>query len=94
LCSIDSGDVDVRPTPFYESHHRSLWSLQITFTLTESALLIFFAIRVEKLLAWAAGEPTILDLCFQPGASDHLTTSTTFHGSISQPLPLFLNYQE
>jgi len=32
-----------------------LWSLQITITLTEGALLIFFAIWVEKLLAWAAG---------------------------------------
>jgi len=45
LCSIDSGNIDVHPTPLYESSHRNLWSLQITITLTESALLIFFLIR-------------------------------------------------
>jgi len=39
--------------------HRSL--LQITITLTESALLIFLRSGVEKLLARAAGfEPTTL----------------------------------
>jgi len=41
---IDSGDVDYRPTPLYESRHRSLWSLQITITLTEGALMINLAI--------------------------------------------------
>jgi len=42
---IDSGNVDAQPTTLYESCQRSLWSLQITITLTESALLIVFAIR-------------------------------------------------
>jgi len=36
--------------------HRSLWSLQISITLTESALLIFFQSGVEKLPAWTAGD--------------------------------------
>jgi len=54
--SIDSGDVDARPIPLQESCHRSLWPLQITITLTESALWIFLQSGVEKLLAWAAGD--------------------------------------
>jgi len=48
LCSIDLGDVDARPTPLLESCHGSLWSLQITITLTERALLILFAIQGWK----------------------------------------------
>jgi len=43
---------------FYESRHRSLWSLQITITLTEGALLIFLQSGVKKFLAWAAGDWT------------------------------------
>jgi len=39
--SIDSGNVYARPTTLSESHHRRLWSLQITITLTEND---FFAI--------------------------------------------------
>jgi len=54
--SIDSGDVDGQSTPLSESCHRSLWPLQITITLTEGALLIFLHSRVEKLLAWVAGD--------------------------------------
>jgi len=44
--------------------------LQITFTLTESALLIFLQSEVEKLLAWEAGglkpQPQILVSCQVP----------------------------
>jgi len=56
LYSIDSGDVDARPTPLEESRHKSLWPLQITITLTESALLIFLQSGVGKLLAWVGGD--------------------------------------
>jgi len=49
-------DVDAQPTPLEESLHRSLWSLQITITLTETALLIFLQFVLEKLLAWASGD--------------------------------------
>jgi len=69
LCSIDSGNVDVRPTPLKESCHRSLWSLQITITLTESAYLTFFAIRGLK-NCWherTGIEPTTLNLSSQSG---------------------------
>jgi len=50
----------------------SLWTLWITITLTEGALLIFFAIRGLKScwLGWGF-EPTILDLSSQSGAFDH-----------------------
>jgi len=42
---------------FIRVRHRSLWSLQITITLTESAFVDFFLQSgVEKLLAWAAGD--------------------------------------
>jgi len=54
-----TGNVDAQPTPLSESQHRILWSLQITITLTEDALLIFLQSRVEKLLAWAAGDLSV-----------------------------------
>jgi len=51
-----------------------LWTLQITITLTESALLIFFAIRGLKNCwhGWPGIEPTTttLDLSSQSGAYD------------------------
>jgi len=60
-----------RTTPLEESRHRSLWSLQITITLSESALLIFLHSGFEKLLAQGAGiEPTNLDL--SPSSSELL----------------------
>jgi len=50
-----SSNVDGLSTSLYESRRRSLWSLRITNTLTESdILLIFLQSRVEKLLSWAA----------------------------------------
>jgi len=48
LCSIDSGNVDEQPTHLSESRLRSLWSLQIITTLTESAVLILFGNSVLK----------------------------------------------
>jgi len=78
LCSIDSGDVDAQPTPLKEFCHRSLWPLQLTITLTESALLIF-------LHCWH-GRPgiepttTTLDLSSQSGAND-LSAMATPHFS-------------
>jgi len=61
---MDSSDVYERLNTFTaESHHKSLWSQQITITLTENALLIFLQSRVEKLLAYGPGiEPITLDL--------------------------------
>jgi len=50
--STDSGDVDEWSPPLSESRHISPWTLLITITLTEHALLIFLQSRVEKLLAW------------------------------------------
>jgi len=58
-------------TPLYESHPISLWSLQITITLTESALLIFLQSRIEKLLVWAGDWADNLRSMFsQSGAYD------------------------
>jgi len=80
LFSIDSGDVDAQPTPLWESCHRSLWPLQITITLTEGALLIFFAIPELK-NCWH-GRPgiepttTTLNLSSQSGAYDLSATAT------------------
>jgi len=72
LCSINSGDVDARSTPLKESRHRSLWSLQIIITLTESALLIFFCNSgLKNCLHGRPGiESTTLDLSSQSGAYD------------------------
>jgi len=53
--------------------HRNLWSLKITITLTERALLIFLQYRVEKLLGI---ELTTLDLNSLSGAYDHSATAT------------------
>jgi len=51
--------------------------MQITVTLTESALLIFLQSVVKKLLAWQPGiEPTTLDLSSQSGAYDLSATVT------------------
>jgi len=47
----------------------------MTITLTESAMLIFFAIRVEKLLAMGI-EPATLGLSSQSGAYDLSATAT------------------
>jgi len=53
------------------------WTLQITTTLTEDALLIFWQLGVEKMLAWPGIEPTTLNLSSQSGgAFDHLATVT------------------
>jgi len=46
---------------------KSLWSLQITVTLTEGVLLIFMQSGDEKLLEI---EPTTLDLGSQANAND------------------------
>jgi len=56
FCS--SGNVDAQSTPLTKSCPRSLWSLQITITLTEATLLIFLQYGVEKLLVWVAGDQT------------------------------------
>jgi len=50
--------------------YKSLWSLQITFTLTEGALFIILQSSVEKLLAWLGIELTTLDLCSQASTYD------------------------
>jgi len=50
--SMDSGNVNSRSTPLSEYRHKSLWPQQITITLTESTLLIFFKSEFEKLQAW------------------------------------------
>jgi len=90
LCSIDSGDVDARPTPFKESRHRSLWPLQITITLTESALLIFFCNPGLKNCwhGWPGIEPTTktLDLSSQSGAYDLSATASINQFSSSRLL--------
>jgi len=82
LCSIDSSDVDAWPTPLQESRHRCLWPLQITITLTESALLIFFCNLGLKNCwhGWPGIEPTTLDLSSQSGAYDLSATATPFSG--------------
>jgi len=69
FCSIDSSNVNARSTPLQESSHRSLSSLQTTFTLTECTLLIFLQYGVE---------PTTLDLGSQSGALDLSATATPF----------------
>jgi len=53
--NIDSSDVFTWPFTLSESRHRSLWSLHIIITLTESALLIAFAIW-DKKIAGTAGD--------------------------------------
>jgi len=52
--------------------HRSLGSLQITITLTESALLIFFAMWGLKIAGMGGRgiEPTTLEVSSQSGAYD------------------------
>jgi len=67
-CSVESGNVDARSTLLSESHHRSLWTLQITINLTEAALLIFLQFIVKKLLVWLGFEPTTLDFISKSGA--------------------------
>jgi len=50
LCSIDLSDVIAPLTPLLESHHRSLWSLQISITLTKGALFFFCNPGLKKCL--------------------------------------------
>jgi len=38
--SLDSSDVNAQSTPLSKSRHRSLWSLQITITLTDFIYII------------------------------------------------------
>jgi len=54
-----------------------VWSLQVTITLTEAALLIFLQSGIDKLLVWPGIEPTSLDLGltsqpFQPFMIKHI----------------------
>jgi len=51
-------------------------SLEISITVTESFLLIFFALSVEKLHVWLGIEPTTLDLCSLEGVYDSPVTAT------------------
>jgi len=46
----------MRNQHLYESPAIEVYGLQITMTLTESALLIFLQSGVEKLLAWVPGD--------------------------------------
>jgi len=77
LSSMDSSYDDTRSSPLQEPP-LSRWSLQITITLTEGALLIFFLQSgFEKLLVWPGIEPTTttLDLISQSGAFDLSATN-------------------
>jgi len=72
LCSTDSGDVDARSTPLPESCQTSLWSLQITITLTD----LFCNPALKNCWHGLTGiEPITLDLSSQSGANDLSATA-------------------
>jgi len=65
LCSIDSSEVNSQSTSLTESRHRSLWSLQITFTLNEDGALFVIFCNTGLKNCWHGQpgiEPTTLDL--------------------------------
>jgi len=77
LCSIDSGNVNAKSTSLSESCHLRPWSLPITISLTDGAMVIFLQSEVEN--CWherLSIEPTTLDLCSQSGAYDLSATAT------------------
>jgi len=55
LSIIDSSNGVARSLPLHETCHRSLWLLQITITLTEVLLLIFFCNPVVKNCCFGRG---------------------------------------
>jgi len=70
LCCIELSNVNARLTDTFIMSHSvevSLWSLQITITMTEGALLIFLQSGVEK---FVGTKPTTLDLGSQSSGFD------------------------